>query len=231
MAAEISNKLRLSGWPIWEEDVESAKAAFERVRTSGHTTEEGAKNISPSAGRSSPGWRRRSSRFPASELGRRRSGNSSIRPLREYPVRPDQAPRSRGQTIPHEEKLFSVFEFFARRLSKGEPGSIAEFGAPGSVRLSRDIDGDWKGTEKECAIPMAAGAGKVPRASSGELRSQLPQLPEPGRIRRTAPARRSSEERPLERGRTGARDGAGIEKMKIWHPGVETCMAITSGGA
>ena len=42
-----------------------------------------------------------------------------------------------GETIPHDEKIFSAFEPTARRLSKGEAGHPAELGVPVRVPVDR----------------------------------------------------------------------------------------------
>ena len=70
-----------------------------------------------------------------------------------------------GETIPHREKFFSVFEQCTRRISKGKAGCIAELGLPATVVQDRHgfvlaSKLNWTGTDKECAVPIILEAQK-----------------------------------------------------------------------
>ncbi len=77
----------------------------------------------------------------------------------------DQADRRllRGETIPHEEKIFSIFEPHTRWISKGKAGRPVELGVP--VCVLEDPYGlllhhrvMWKGGDVEVAVPMIGEA-------------------------------------------------------------------------
>ena len=69
----------------------------------------------------------------------------------------------RGETIPHEEKVFSIFEDHTRWISKGKAGTPVELGVP--VALIEDQYGFilhheilWEGEDVDVAVPMVQAA-------------------------------------------------------------------------
>ena len=76
-----------------------------------------------------------------------------------------------GETIPRDGKFFPVFGFLARRLSKGESGRMAELGAPAPFPNRWRPERDRRGP---IGTDGSRSAGKVPRASRGDLRPGLP---------------------------------------------------------
>ena len=65
----------------------------------------------------------------------------------------------RGETIPHEEKVFSIFEGHTRWISKGKAGTPVELGVP--VALIEDQYGFilhhevlWEGEDVDVVVPM-----------------------------------------------------------------------------
>ena len=77
----------------------------------------------------------------------------------------DQSERRlvRGETIPHEEKVFSIFEPHTRWISKGKAGCPVELGVP--VCIVEDQYGlilhhevMWEGSDVDSAVPMVESA-------------------------------------------------------------------------
>ena len=69
----------------------------------------------------------------------------------------------RGETIPHEEKVFSIFEGHTRWISKGKAGTPVELGVP--VAIIEDQFGFilhhavlWEGEDVDVAVPMVQAA-------------------------------------------------------------------------
>ena len=69
----------------------------------------------------------------------------------------------RDETIPHEEKVFSIFEEHTRWVSKGKAGTPVELGVP--VALIEDQYQFilhhrilWKGQDVDVAVPMVEEA-------------------------------------------------------------------------
>ena len=69
----------------------------------------------------------------------------------------------RGETIPHEEKVFSIFEEHTRWVSKGKAGTPVELGVP--VAIIEDQYGFilhhkvlWEGEDVDVAVSMVQGA-------------------------------------------------------------------------
>ncbi len=69
----------------------------------------------------------------------------------------------RGETIPQQEKVFSIFEPHTRWISKGKAGCPVELGVP--VCILEDQHGFilhhevmWKGTDVDGAVPMVEAA-------------------------------------------------------------------------
>ena len=69
----------------------------------------------------------------------------------------------RGETIPHQEKVFSIFEEHTRWISKGKAGTPVELGVP--VALIEDQYGFilhhevlWEGEDVDVAVPMVRQA-------------------------------------------------------------------------
>ena len=69
----------------------------------------------------------------------------------------------RGETIPHEEKVFSIFEEHTRWISKGKAGTSVELGVP--VAIIEDQFGFilhhevlWEGEDVDVAVPMVQAA-------------------------------------------------------------------------
>ena len=69
----------------------------------------------------------------------------------------------RGETIPHEEKVFSIFEEHTRWVSKGKAGTPVELGVP--VAIIEDQYGFilhhkvlWEGEDVDVAVPMVQEA-------------------------------------------------------------------------
>jgi len=69
----------------------------------------------------------------------------------------------RAETIPHEEKVFSLFEPHTRWISKGKAGCLVELGVP--VGIVEDQYGFivhhevmWEGGDVDHAVPMVEGA-------------------------------------------------------------------------
>ena len=70
-----------------------------------------------------------------------------------------------GETIPHAEKVFSIFEPHTRWVSKGKAGTPVELGVP--VALIEDQHGFvlhhevlWKGGDVDVVVPLVAAAQK-----------------------------------------------------------------------
>lgn len=70
-----------------------------------------------------------------------------------------------GETIPHEEKVFSIFEPHTRWVSKGKAGTPVELGVP--VALIEDQHGFvlhhevlWTGGDADVVVPLVAAAQK-----------------------------------------------------------------------
>ena len=66
-----------------------------------------------------------------------------------------------GETIPHEEKMFSVFEEHTRWISKGKAGQPVELGVPLSIleEASGFVLGwrlHWEDGDREAAVPLVA---------------------------------------------------------------------------
>ena len=69
----------------------------------------------------------------------------------------------RGETIPHDEKVFSIFEDHTRWISKGKAGRPVELGVP--VCVLEDQHGFllhheilWRGGDTDIAVPMIEAA-------------------------------------------------------------------------
>ena len=78
----------------------------------------------------------------------------------------------RGETIPHEEKVFSIFEEHTRWVSKGKAGTPVELGVP--VALIEDQyqfvlhhEVLWQGSDVDVAVPLVQAA----QARYAELRA------------------------------------------------------------
>ena len=68
-----------------------------------------------------------------------------------------------GETIPHEEKVFSIFEPHTRWVSKGKAGTPVELGVPVALiedqhRFILHHEVLWDGSDVEAAVPMVKGA-------------------------------------------------------------------------
>ena len=99
----------------------------------------------------------------AEARGLPRAGSGRDRPARR-PCAPVPRTRStagvlRGEKIPHEEKLFSIFEGHTRWISKGKAGKTVEFGVP--VCIVEDGNGFalgheilWTGGDADVAVPL-----------------------------------------------------------------------------
>ena len=133
-----------------------------------------------------------------------------------------------GETIPHDEKIFSVFEPYVRWISKGKAGRPVELGVPVCILVDRlgfvlHYEIMWEGTDVDYAVPLVERAReKHPdlRAvsfdrgfHSPENRKRLEELldcaalPKKGRL--------SEEEKARERGPQFA-------EMRRLHPAVES---------
>ena len=69
----------------------------------------------------------------------------------------------RGETIPHEEKVFSIFEGHTRWISKGKAGTPVELGVPVAViedqyQLILHHKVLWEGEDVDVAVPMVQEA-------------------------------------------------------------------------
>ena len=66
-----------------------------------------------------------------------------------------------GETIPHEEKLFSLFEPHTRWIMKGKAGKSVELGVPLTVLEDQypfilDWHLEWHGGDVDVAVPLVA---------------------------------------------------------------------------
>ena len=122
----------------------------------------------------------------------------------------------KGETIPHAEKVFSVFEEHTRWISKGKAGTPVELGVP--VAIVEDqfqfILGHsilWKGGDVDVAIPIVENCRERHpdlRVCSFDRGFHSPA--EPGLARRAARNGGSAEEGASEQGRHCAGIGSGV---------------------
>ena len=77
----------------------------------------------------------------------------------------------RGETIPHDEKVFSIFEDHTRWISKGKAGPPVELGVP--VCVLEDQHGFllhheilWEGGDTDIAVPMIEATRRATRISA-----------------------------------------------------------------
>lgn len=68
-----------------------------------------------------------------------------------------------GETIPHEEKVFSIFEPHTRWVSKGKAGTPVELGVPVAViedqhRFILHHEVLWDGSDVKAAVPLVKAA-------------------------------------------------------------------------
>ena len=112
----------------------------------------------------------------------------------------------RGETIPHEEKVFSIFEEHTRWVSKGKAGTPVELGVP--VALIEDQyqfilhhEILWQGADVDVAVPLVQKAqARLSGVAGVQLRPGLSQPGQPGRAGRAArPERVAEEGTPFER--------------------------------
>ena len=173
LGAKELQKAGLPGWQKSESDTASVKAAFNLVRKVGSASEEDVKAYLEIC-KPFVAWMEKT----AAALASRGSDLEPIKikpnkiPMLEHFIRCarillDQIRRRvvEGETIPHREKFFSVFEFYTRWISKGKAGCIAELGAPATV--AQDRHGfvlasmvNWTGGDTECAVPIVVEARK-----------------------------------------------------------------------
>ena len=115
----------------------------------------------------------------------------------------------RGETIPHEEKVFSIFEEHTRWVSKGKAGTPVELGVPVALIPSAPPGGERSHVRAARRLQAARVAeGSAPAESAGpvsgvagvQLRPGLSQPGQSGRAGRAArPERVAEEGTPFER--------------------------------
>ena len=118
----------------------------------------------------------------------------------------------RGETIPHDEKAFSIFENHTRWISKGKSGHPVELGVPACVLEDQygfllHYEILWEGGDTDIALPMIEAAqARYPnlRACSFDRGSTAPQ---------TASASMPCSSTTCCPGR-GARAGSGVSAMR-----------------
>ena len=120
-----------------------------------------------------------------------------------------------GETIPHEEKVFSVFEEHTRWISKGKAGVAVELGVPvcggGPAPVPAASQGDVEG--QRCGRDGADDPGDAAAVSDAEgvqFRPRISQSGEPGGTGPVAGPERVAGQGEVEQGEPGAGGGAGI---------------------
>ena len=137
----------------------------------------------------------------------------------------------KGETIAHEEKVFSIFEGHTRWVSKGKAGTAVELGVPVCVMedqfqfiLHHKIL--WAG--ERCGPGGADGGGDAspsPGPARVQLRSRFSQPGEPRPSRRVARLERAAAQGTAEPGRARTRVGPGVfATARRQHPAVESAI-------
>ena len=142
-----------------------------------------------------------------------------------------------GETIPHDEKIFSVFEPHTRWISKGKAGRPVELGVPVCILVDRlgfvlQCEIMWEGTDVDYAVPLVEKARKLhPDLSavgldrgfhSPENRNRLEELLDCAALPKKG--------RPIEEDKARER-GPQFAEMRRLHPAVESQIAISSTAA
>ena len=122
----------------------------------------------------------------------------------------------KGETIAHEEKVFSIFEGHTRWVSKGKAGTAVELGVPVCVMedqfqfiLHHKIL--WSGSDVDLAAPMVEETQALhPDLRGVQLRPRFSQPGEPRPSRRVARLERAAAQGTAEPGRARTRVGRGV---------------------
>ena len=122
----------------------------------------------------------------------------------------------KGETIPQDEKVFSIFESHTRWISKGKAGTPVELGVP--VCVLEDNHGFILHHEGEvarqrrglCPADDPGDPGTLPRASLVQLRPWLPQSRKQARSRRASGSQCAAPKRISVEGWPGPRTGSGV---------------------
>ena len=131
----------------------------------------------------------------------------------------------KGETIPQDEKVFSIFETHTRWISKGKAGTPVELGVP--VCVLEDNHGFilhhevmWQGSDVDYAQPMIRGdPGTLPRPSLVQLRPRLPQSRKQASSRRASGSQRATAKGAPVEGRPGTRTGRSVCRHAPSAPG------------
>ena len=120
----------------------------------------------------------------------------------------------KGETIPQDEKVFSIFESHTRWISKGKAGTPVELGVPVCVLednhgfiLHHEVARQRRGL---CPADDPGDPGTLPRASLVQLRPWLPQSRKQARSRRASGSQCAAPKRISVEGWPGPRTGSGV---------------------
>ena len=98
----------------------------------------------------------------------------------------------KGETIAHDEKVFSIFEEHTRWVSKGKAGCAVELGVPVCVvedqfQFILHYKILWEGSDTDIAVSIIEETQALHRDLTGvQLRPWVPQPRQPGATRRNA---------------------------------------------
>jgi len=221
----------VTGWRQWKHLRKSVKARFDKVR---QTRRASPGNVGAHLARCEGLVGRVEATLP--DLAARGAPDRTIGEIRSFlahAVRQIDQTRRRlldGETIPHHEKVFSIFEPHTRWISKGKAGRPVELGVP--VRILEDRYKFplhhhimWKGGDVDHAVPVIETAQALfpdLRAASFDRgfhgpanRIRLDELPDDNILPKRGYRNRAERER--ERGETFA-------AMRRKHPAVESAI-------
>ena len=172
-----ARKHHIGGWRQWRHLTQEVKRCFNKVRS---TRRAKSRPDSRSLSRTLPLGR--SSRGQLQGAGARRCGAALIAHARRQM---DQVERRllKGETIAHDEKVFSIFEEHTR--SKGKAGCAVELGVP--VCVVEDVHpSPQEGSDTDIAVSIIEETQALHRDLRVCSRPWVPQPREPGAARRNA---------------------------------------------
>ena len=139
----------------------------------------------------------------------------------------------KGETIAHDEKVFSIFEEHTRWVSKGKAGCAVELGVPVCVVedqfqfiLHHKIL--WEGSDTDIAVSIINETQALHRDLPGvQLRPWVPQPREPGAARRNTRPQCAAAQGSAFSGRARARGSASIRRGQAPAPGGSSRQSTT----
>ena len=236
--ARLAKDHKVPGWRKWKQRKKNVKALFNLVRTKRRDTEENAKQREMNVKAYLATCKSEAAFIEETIRGLRVAG-VDCREIREVErflgfanILSDQIRRRvlEGEKIPHEEKIFSIYETHTRWISKGKAGCPVELGVP--ICIIEDQYGHilhvivmWEGTDKDYTVKLVKEAqerfpglrvvsfdrGFHSPENQVELDKMLDfnAMPKKGKLNEAERARRND---PL------------FKKMANWHSGIESCI-------